>query len=199
MTDFTFKRALGAVVATGALVAVPMALATGTASAQGHDWSGVAQCESGGNWNTNTGNGFSGGLQFTPSTWAAYGGTGNAADASQSEQIRVAENVLAGQGAGAWPVCGQYLTAGATEVSYSEPVSYAEPVAYDEPVAYQAPVSDVAEPVLTSVQVAADGKYVVVVGDTLSGIAAAHGIDLQALAAQVPNVDLIFPGQTLEV
>ncbi|SDC97603.1 LysM peptidoglycan-binding domain-containing protein [Rhodococcus tukisamuensis] len=191
MTDFTIKRALGAVVATGALVAVPMALATGTASAQGHDWSGVAQCESGGNWNTNTGNGFSGGLQFTPSTWAAYGGTGNAADASQAEQIRVAENVLAGQGAGAWPVCGQYLTAGTTAAGYETTVSdVAEPVLASAPVASTPAVSAPAP---------AGGTYVVVSGDTLSGIAAAHGVSVDSLAGQVQNVDLIFPGQTLSV
>ena len=68
-------------------------------------WDRVAQCESGGNWNTNTGNGFSGGLQFTPSTWRAFGGTGEAYNASREQQIAVAERVLAGQGWGAWPVC----------------------------------------------------------------------------------------------
>lgn len=103
------KKALGWVAVTGALVAVPMGLATGTASASGHNWDAVAQCESSGNWGINNGNGFSGGLQFTPSTWAAYGGSGSAHNASKAEQIRVAENVLAGQGPGAWPVCGQYL------------------------------------------------------------------------------------------
>lgn len=77
-----------------------------------HDWDGVAQCESSGNWAINTGNGYQGGLQFSPSTWAAYGGSGSANNASKEEQIRVAENVLAGQGIGAWPQCGQYLTEG---------------------------------------------------------------------------------------
>jgi resuscitation-promoting factor RpfE len=103
------KKALGWAAVTGALVAVPMGLATGTASAAGHNWDAVAQCESGGNWSTNTGNGYGGGLQFTDSTWAAYGGTGSPENASRAEQIVVAEAVLAGQGPGAWPVCGQYL------------------------------------------------------------------------------------------
>ncbi|WP_280274271.1 transglycosylase family protein [Nocardia wallacei] len=89
--------------------AVPVALTTPAAAAGGHDWDAVAQCEASGNWGANTGNGFYGGLQFTQSTWNAYGGSGNAADASREEQIAVAENVLAGQGAGAWPVCGAYL------------------------------------------------------------------------------------------
>ncbi|GAA1480849.1 transglycosylase family protein [Gordonia sinesedis] len=94
----------------GALAVAPFGVATATASADtGHNWDAVAQCESGGNWSINTGNGYEGGLQFSPSTWAANGGTGSAADASREEQIRVAENVLATQGPGAWPVCGQYL------------------------------------------------------------------------------------------
>jgi len=71
----------------------------------------VAQCESGGNYAINTGNGFYGGLQFTLSTWAAYGGTGAPQNASRSAQIAVAERVLAGQGKGAWPVCGTGLGA----------------------------------------------------------------------------------------
>ncbi|MER7451150.1 transglycosylase family protein [Nocardia beijingensis] len=100
-------RVLGFTAAIGAFVAVPFGLSTATASA--HNWDAVAQCESSGNWNTNTGNGFSGGLQFTQSTWEANGGSGSPANASREEQIRVAENVLATQGPGAWPVCGSYL------------------------------------------------------------------------------------------
>ncbi|WP_216912622.1 transglycosylase family protein [Nocardia noduli] len=103
-------RVLGFASIVGALVAIPLGLSTATASADsGHNWDAVAQCESSGNWNTNTGNGFGGGLQFTPSTWAAYGGSGSPENASRDEQIRVAENVLDGQGPGAWPVCGAYL------------------------------------------------------------------------------------------
>ncbi len=71
------------------------------------NWDAVAQCESGGNWGISTGNGFSGGLQFTPSTWRANGGAGSPNGASREEQIRVAENVLRSQGIGAWPVCGR--------------------------------------------------------------------------------------------
>ena len=72
-------------------------------------WDRLAQCEAGGNWATNTGNGYSGGLQFSPGTWAANGGTGNAADASREQQIAVAQNVLARQGWGAWPACSAKL------------------------------------------------------------------------------------------
>ncbi|KAA1249287.1 transglycosylase family protein [Mycobacterium simiae] len=71
------------------------------------NWDAIAQCESGGNWAINTGNGYSGGLQFTAGTWHANGGSGSAAGASREEQIRVAENVLRSQGIGAWPVCGR--------------------------------------------------------------------------------------------
>jgi resuscitation-promoting factor RpfE len=71
------------------------------------NWDAIAQCESGGNWGINTGNGFSGGLQFTSGTWHANGGAGTAHTASREEQIRVAENVLHSQGIHAWPVCGR--------------------------------------------------------------------------------------------
>ncbi len=72
----------------------------------------MALCESGGNWSINTGNGYYGGLQFGASTWAAYGGLAYAARAdlaAKSQQIAIAEKVLAGQGAGAWPICGRNL------------------------------------------------------------------------------------------
>jgi resuscitation-promoting factor RpfE len=71
------------------------------------NWDAIAQCESGGNWGISTGNGFSGGLQFTPSTWRANGGSGSPNGAGREEQIRVAENVLHSQGIGAWPACGR--------------------------------------------------------------------------------------------
>ncbi|SDR91618.1 Uncharacterized conserved protein YabE, contains G5 and tandem DUF348 domains [Friedmanniella luteola] len=73
--------------------------------ASGSVWDRLAQCESGGNWSINTGNGFYGGLQFTPSTWRAYGGSGMPHQASREQQIAVAQKVQAGQGWGAWPAC----------------------------------------------------------------------------------------------
>ncbi|WP_137724788.1 transglycosylase family protein [Prescottella subtropica] len=192
MTRFTPTRALGAVAATAALAAVPMALGTGAANAVGHNWDGVAQCESTGNWNINTGNGYYGGLQFSQSTWEAYGGSGYAHNASKSEQIRVAENVLEGQGVGAWPVCGQYLTTGVSDI--------AEPIVAPAPVA-QTPIQQAAVQIAESAPVQALGgsTYVVQLGDTLSQIATTHGVDLANLAAQVRDIDLIFPGQTLSL
>ncbi|MDF0528865.1 transglycosylase family protein [Tsukamurella sp. 8F] len=100
------RKTMGMMAVSGALIAAPIALGAGSANASSVDWDAIAQCESGGNWATNTGNGYYGGLQFTQSTWNANGGSGSAANASRAEQIRVAENVLASQGIGAWPVCG---------------------------------------------------------------------------------------------
>lgn len=71
----------------------------------GSIWDSIAQCESGGNWSINTGNGFYGGLQFTLSSWQAVGGTGYPNDASRSEQIMRAQILQSEQGWGAWPVC----------------------------------------------------------------------------------------------
>ena len=73
------------------------------------NWDAIAQCESGGNWSINTGNGYYGGLQFSQQTWEANGGLAYAprADlASREAQIAVAEKVYADVGLGAWPVCG---------------------------------------------------------------------------------------------
>ena len=78
-------------------------------TAGSHNWDQVAQCESGGDWGANTGNGYYGGLQHSLSTWRAYGGTGYPHEHSREAQIAVAERVLAGQGAWAWPHCGAYL------------------------------------------------------------------------------------------
>ena len=105
-------RTVAKVAVTGMVVGAPLAAFAAPASAASADqWAAVAQCESGGNPSINTGNGFAGAYQFTPSTWRAYGGQGAAQNASLSEQTAVAERVLAGQGKGAWPVCGTGLGA----------------------------------------------------------------------------------------
>ncbi|MDX2695546.1 LysM peptidoglycan-binding domain-containing protein [Streptomyces ipomoeae] len=102
------NRASLTVTAGGAGMALPL-IATGTAEAADVEtWDKVAACESTNDWNINTGNGHYGGLQFTQSTWEAYGGTAYAprADlATKDQQIAIAEKVLDGQGPGAWPVC----------------------------------------------------------------------------------------------
>src|SRR5437764_12256273 len=100
-------------VAAGALALGITAVTAGSANAAaGSAWDRIAACESGGNWSINPGNGFSGGLQFTPSTWRAFGGTAYASSAylaGRSQQIAIAERVLAGQGWGAWPACSAKL------------------------------------------------------------------------------------------
>lgn len=79
------------------------------AVASGNVWDQLAQCESGGNWSINTGNGYYGGLQFTQGTWAANGGSGSPQNANRDQQIAVAKNVQASQGWGAWPACSASL------------------------------------------------------------------------------------------
>ncbi len=99
------RKAFGVIAVACAIGVAQLALAVPPAGAD-PDWDAIAQCESGGNWSENTGNGYYGGLQFAPGTWAANGGQGSPAEASREEQIQVAHNVLQTQGLGAWPVCG---------------------------------------------------------------------------------------------
>lgn len=102
------RRIVALVAFTLALGLGVLALGSGSAVADTTvNWDAVAQCESGGNWGSNTGNGYYGGLQFSPATWKNNGGTGMPHQASREEQIRVAENVLRTQGIGAWPTCGK--------------------------------------------------------------------------------------------
>ncbi|HEX2578358.1 MAG TPA: transglycosylase family protein, partial [Aquihabitans sp.] len=107
-----------ALAALGTALLAPLVV-TGTANAaDGATWDRLAQCESGGNWAINTGNGYYGGLQFSASTWAAFGGTqyaGRADLATREEQIATAERTLAEQGWGAWPACSRKLGLGAAD------------------------------------------------------------------------------------
>ncbi|MGH8881129.1 MAG: transglycosylase family protein, partial [Stackebrandtia sp.] len=158
-------RTIARVAIAGVAIGAPFAFSAAPASAS-PDWDAIAKCESGGNWSINTGNGFSGGLQFNPRTWAANGGSGAAHNASREEQIRVAENVLRSQGIGAWPVCGKRAGGG-----HSAPVKKATKPAKKatKPVKQAAPAAPVTKPV--TVQVNENGDYTVVAGDTLSKIA----------------------------
>ena len=185
-----------------------------SASAPASTWDSLAQCESGGNWGINTGNGYAGGLQFSPSTWAAYGGTGSAANASREQQIAVAEKVQAGQGWGAWPACAAKLgLSGGAIAPQSAPQSLA-PAAVPAPV--QVPVRTAAPKVAAPVAVAPAPRHVAAVslsgesytirsGDTLSTIAGklniAGGWQLlaDANAATISDPDLVFPGQVLQL
>ena len=104
-TSSMATRAAGVAVLASAAVAGGLATAPAASAAPSNVWDRVAACESGGNWQIATGNGYYGGLQFSQSTWEAYGGTQYAARAdlaSKEQQIAVAESTLAGQGWGAW-------------------------------------------------------------------------------------------------
>ncbi|MFE5838884.1 transglycosylase family protein [Arthrobacter sp. NPDC056493] len=196
--------------ATAANAATPAATSAST-------WDSLAQCESGGNWSTNTGNGFSGGLQFTPQTWAAYGGTGSPQNASRAQQIAVAEKVQASQGWGAWPACSAKLGlnggggAPAPQILPQSAPVQAAPVqapVQTAPVA-QVPVAEVAQaPVQArhAAAIAVSGQtYTVQDGDTLSKIADKLGIQggwqhlADANADTISNPNLVFVGQVLQL
>ncbi|WP_454330228.1 transglycosylase family protein [Streptomyces glaucescens] len=94
---------------TGSAIAIPLLGATGASAASGTTWDRVAECESGGSWSANNGNGYYGGLQISQDDWLKYGGSDYAESpdmASRSQQIAVAERILADRGVGAWPTCG---------------------------------------------------------------------------------------------
>ncbi|MGZ4523126.1 MAG: transglycosylase family protein [Mycobacteriaceae bacterium] len=214
----TTARTAAKVAIAGMLVGAPLAIFAGSASAApattGNNWDAVAQCESGGNWSTNTGNGFSGGLQFTPSTWQAYGGTGSPQGASKAQQVQVAEKVLAGQGKGAWPVCGKALGSANTSSSAGSSASGSTPKATTKSAPKASvsatPRADAPKATTKSAPKASVGTtpkagadYVVKSGDTLSSVAQANGIEggYQALftlnQGTIQDPNLILVGQQL--
>jgi LysM repeat protein len=190
--------ALGAVAAGAAGAVSLLAPAQAASAATGVNWDAVAQCESGGNWRINTGNGFYGGLQFTQGTWAGYGGkqyTARADLASREQQIAVAEKVRQGQGMGAWPVCG---SRGGSSQHYTPKKSTSNTQSGGQAEQKSAPAQP-AQPVQASGR-----TYQVQAGDTLSTIAEQQGVNggwqaLYELNRQVVGADpnLILPGQQL--
>lgn len=118
----------------------------------GATWDALAQCESGGNWSINTGNGFYGGLQFTQQSWNGVGMSGSPATASRAQQIEAGERLLAIQGWGAWPACsaklGLYGKTGAAP-TYTEPTTVAAQSqtqqTYTAPAAQAAPAAPAAQ------------------------------------------------------
>ena len=197
---------------TGVAIAAPLMAAGNASAATASEWDKVAQCESGGNWSINTGNGYYGGLQFSASTWAAYGGTAYAAQANQAskaQQIAVAEKVLAAQGKGAWPVCGTGLSSAAYNgAAASKPSttthsdSQAASRSSERPAAKSQ--KTVTPPTGKKVK-KGDGEYKVVKGDTLSSIATKHHVaggwsKLFKLNKDiVQDANLINPGQQLHL
>lgn len=208
----TTRHTVARFAVAGTVVATPITVTiAGTASAA--NWDALAQCESSGNWAANTGNGFSGGLQFTPSTWAAYGGTrysANAAHASREQQIEVAKRVLAAQGPGAWPVCS--VKTGFTGGGGTSGTAPANPVPQESgpaesgqnengpayiPTTEQSPDQDAND------QGDQAATYTVQPGDTLSKIGKKTGVNWHVLfarnAKKIHNANLIYPGQRLDL
>ncbi|MFD3541093.1 transglycosylase family protein [Streptomyces sp. NPDC058662] len=219
----SINRASLAVTAGGAGIALPL-MGAGTAHAASVDtWNKVAACESTSNWRINTGNGYYGGLQFSQSTWRAFGGTAYAprADlATKDQQIAVAEKVLKGQGPQAWPHCGKGAgltrggpapAVGAQQVKIPAQQDRAAPprqagqtagrTTPQAPAPAKAPQAGTPRPTGTTVL---PNPYVVAPGDSLSAIATEQRVDggWQALyetnrATVGSDPDLIFPGQRL--
>jgi hypothetical protein len=178
--------------------------ATPANAATDEQWDNVAQCESGGNWHINTGNGYYGGLQFTQGTWMNYGGGGFASRAdlaSRTEQIAIADKVLQAQGWGAWPVCSRYAGPARGESWSTRPVRH--------PSTEAAPARDTrgAErftALRRTPKTATASMYVVKAGDTLISIADKHKVSWRKLYRANrtligSNPSLIRPGMHLHV
>jgi hypothetical protein len=133
------RRTIAKVALVGAAAGFAgLAFAAPASAASDADWDRLAQCESGGNWQINTGNGYYGGLQFSQSTWNGYGGQEFAprADlATREQQIVVAERTLAGQGWGAWPSCSSSLGLNSPATPRSAPTNISAPVSAPAPAA----------------------------------------------------------------
>ena len=243
----TSIRRTAAALAIGGVAAATMSMPAANA-VDGATWDALAQCESGGNWSINTGNGFYGGLQFTQQSWNGVGMSGSPATATRAQQIEAGERLLAIQGWGAWPACSaklglygktgaaptyteptttvaaqsqtqQTYTAPAAQAAPAAPAAQAAPAAVEAPAAapaapaVEAPAAPAAAPAAeapvaaapVAAPKAAAGTYTVVPGDSLSLIAAKLGVagGYQAIAAAntdiIYNVDLIFPGQVLNI
>jgi nucleoid-associated protein YgaU len=216
------RRRAATVAATAGVAAVAPLLAAGPAHADSVNWDAIAACESGGNWSINTGNGYTGGLQFSAGTWRAYGGGAyapTAGQASRSAQIAVAEKVLAGQGIGAWPVCGKRAgastprkatTAAAPERSSrserrSVPSTTQRTSTQHTTTKKHTTTTRSSDRVVRTSAATGTGSYVVKSGDTLGKIAVANHVSggWKALYAAnrgvVENPNLIFPGEKLAI
>ncbi|MBG6084669.1 transglycosylase family protein [Zhihengliuella flava] len=220
------RRGLAGSAAVVAIAGAASLAAAPANAASTSTWEALAECESGGDWSINTGNGYYGGLQFSMSTWEAFGGSGNPADASKSQQIAIAENVLATQGWGAWPACSAELglsgTADAEPAPETETTTEVEAQAAPAETQAEAPVAEEpaqqapAEPApqagsqgigqdVAAVAAEDSGEdHTVASGDTLAVIAEEHGIDdWRAIYAvnqeAIDDPNLILVGQELNL
>ncbi|MET9845350.1 transglycosylase family protein [Streptomyces ossamyceticus] len=211
-------RAIAVAGVTGAAaIAAPLMVAGSASAATESEWDAVAQCESGGDWSINTGNGYYGGLQFSASTWAGYGGTqyaSTADQASKAQQIAIAEKVLAGQGKGAWPVCGKGLSgasydgaaasSGNSGSDSSSSSSSSQESTQETRASRSSERATVETPTGKKVK-KGDGEYKVVSGDTLSSIAAKKDVKggweklFELNKDIIDDADFIYPGQQLHL
>ncbi|MFM9457706.1 transglycosylase family protein [Streptomyces europaeiscabiei] len=214
-------RAIAVAGVTGAAaIAAPLMVAGSASAATTSEWDAVAQCESGGDWSINTGNGYYGGLQFAASTWAAYGGTqyaSTANQASKAQQIAIAEKVLAGQGKGAWPVCGTGLSGAAYDgapasggtsnsgSSAQESTQESTKKSTEDTRASRSSERATVETPTGKKVKKGDGEYKVVSGDTLSGIAEKKNVKggweklFELNKDIIDDADFIYPGQQLHL
>ncbi|MFB8380549.1 transglycosylase family protein [Streptomyces rubiginosohelvolus] len=210
---------------TGAAVAVPLMGATNASAASVETWDAVAQCESGGNWSINTGNGYYGGLQFSQSSWAAAGGTQYASRAdlaSKDQQIATAEKLLDMQGPGAWACAGAGgltndgvdpgVNPGGSGQSESKSEQAQPERQAEQPTTRseqrEAPKAESKKTVTTPTGdkvKKGDGEYKVKAGDTLSKIAQKEDVKggwsklFKLNDDIVEDANLIFPGQQLHL
>ncbi|MET8311449.1 transglycosylase family protein [Micromonospora sp. NPDC005173] len=203
----TTRRVAVGTLAVGAVTGAVALFGPAAPAQAAVNWDAIAQCESSGNWHINTGNGYYGGLQFSQSTWAGYGGKKYAARAdlaSRGEQIAVAEKVLDGQGIGAWPTCGKKGGSSGGSATKSTGKSSTKTTKPQERS------SRGEQPATRNHQRTAPTTggetYLVKPGDTLSEIAQTHRVagGWQALYEgnrQLIGADpgLIFPGQRLSL
>lgn len=194
----TTGRNIARTAVAGAVAGAPLVtLMPAANAATDSTWDKLAHCESTGNWAANTGNGFSGGLQFTKSTWKAFGGGQYAPvahQASRTQQIAVAENVLAEQGWNAWPSCSKKVGASGKSTPRDAETDTGTNAPERKRLSAPAPAAAPAAP---------GAAYVVKAGDTLGKIAASNGVgDWKQLLAKNPSLgggDVIHPGQKLAV
>jgi nucleoid-associated protein YgaU len=204
---------LAAVSIAGVALSASAANAAVPATAPASTWDSLAQCESGGNWSTNTGNGYTGGLQFSASTWAAHGGTGSAATASREQQIAVAQKVQASQGWSAWPACAAKLGLSGGAPAPQRATTSWRPAAVSTParvpalqaVPQAAPQVAVSAPRHVAPVAVSGQTYTIRSGETLSTIAGKLNIAggwrslADANTSTISNPDMVFPGQVLQL
>ena len=190
----TSIRRTAAALAIGGAVAATMSMPAANA-VDGATWDALAQCESGGNWSINTGNGFYGGLQFTQQSWNGVGMSGSPATATRAQQIEAGERLLAIQGWGAWPACsaklGLYGKTGAAP-TYTEPTTTVAAQSqtqqtYTAPAAQAAPAAAPAAPAAAPAAPAAQAAPAAV--EAPAAPAAAPAVEAPAAPAAAPAVE----------